>query len=145
MWFAGIVVMPLVNDVVDVWQVPQSPVCGWLASCAGVGRGTMVTPKKLLPVSWQVAQGVPLTGAWFIAVPPKFVNFAGAWQVSQAAVPIGMCVPGGVTIVTPKKLLPAPWQFAQPDVMLAWFIAVPPKLVNLVAEWQSSQACEVGM
>ena len=49
----------------------------------------------------KVAQAVPATGAWFIVVPLKFVNFAGAWQPSQAAVPTGMCVPGGVTIVTP--------------------------------------------
>ena len=74
-------------------------------------------------------------------VPPKFVNVAAAWQVSQAAAPNGMCVAGGVTMVTPKKLLPLAWQVAQPDVMPAWFIAVPAKLVNLLAEWQVSHAC----
>ena len=51
MWFAGKLVIPIVNDTVDVWQVAQSPVFGWIASCAGVGRVTMVTPVKLFPVS----------------------------------------------------------------------------------------------
>ncbi len=64
--------------MVELWQVPQSPVRGWFGSCAGVGRVTMVTPYQLLPVSWQVAQGVPATGVWFIAVPPKLVNLAAA-------------------------------------------------------------------
>ena len=77
MWLAGIVVMPAENDVVELWQLAHSPVCGWFASCASVGRVTMVTPKKVLPASWQVAQVMPATGAWFIAVPPKFVNLAG--------------------------------------------------------------------
>ena len=56
-------VTPVVNDVVELWQVPQSPVGGWFGSCAAVGRVTIVTPVKLLPVSWQVAHGVPATGA----------------------------------------------------------------------------------
>ena len=55
-----------------------------------------------------------------------------------------MCVAGGVT-VTPKKLLPVAWQVAQPDVIPLWFIAVPAKLVNLLAAWQVSQASVVGM
>ena len=42
------------------------------------GSVTIVTPKKVLPDAWHVAQVVPATGAWFIAVPEKFVNFAGA-------------------------------------------------------------------
>ena len=64
MWFAGLPPpTPLANDVVDVWQLPQSPVGGCAGSCAAVGRVTIVTPKKLLPVSWQVAHGVPATGA----------------------------------------------------------------------------------
>ena len=45
----------------------------------------------------------------------------------------GMCVAGGVFMVTPKKLVPAAWQLAQPDVMSAWFIAVPAKLAKLLA------------
>ena len=56
-----------------------------------------------------------------------------------------MCVAGGVTIVTPAKLLPAAWQVAQPLVMPVWFIAVPAKFVNFVAAWQVSQAAVVGM
>ena len=77
-------------------------------------------------------------------VPPKFVNFVAEWQLSQAAVPIGMCVPGCVTIVTPKKLLPLAWQVSHPDVIPLWLIAPPPKLLNLAGKWQSSQGCGVG-
>jgi len=100
-WFAGIVVMPAANDVVELWQAAQSPASGCAGSFAGVGRVTMLTPNQLFPVSWQVAHGVPATGACFIAVPPKVSKPAGAWQVSQAALPNGMWVAGGVTIVTP--------------------------------------------
>ena len=141
MWFVGLVVIPAENDVVELWQPPHSPVVGWFGSCAGVGRVTMVTPYQVLPASWQVAHAVPATGAWFIAVPPKLVNFVGAWQLSQAAVPTGMWVAGGVTMVTPKKLLPVAWQVAQATPATgAWFIAVPPKLVNFVGAWHDSQA-----
>ena len=91
------------NEVVELWQVPHSPVVGWLGSWAAVGRVTMVTPKKLLPVSWQVAQGVPLTAAWFIAVPTKLV--VDLWQLAQSAV-VGMCpVPCGFG-VTPVNAIP---------------------------------------
>ena len=145
MWFAGIVVTPLENEVVELWQLPHSPDSGWFGSCAGVGRVTIVTPKNVLPASWHVAHGVPATGAWFLLVPPKLVNFEAEWQLSHAAVPIGMCVPGCVTIVTPKKLLPLAWQFVHPDVIPAWFIVPPLKLLNFAGEWQSSQGCEVGM
>ena len=72
------------------------------------------------------------------------VNFVGAWQLSQAAV-VGMWVAGGVTMVTPAKLLPVAWHVAQPAVMPAWFIAVPAKLVKALAEWQLSQAAVVGI
>lgn len=136
---------PAENETVEVWQLPHSPVCGWFASCASVGRVTIVTPKKLLPVSWHVAQGTPATGAWFIGVPPKLVKIATAWQLSHAAVPTGTWVAGGVTTLTPKKLLPVAWQLAQPDAIPAWVIVPPAKLVNLAGEWQSSQGCDVGM
>ena len=56
-----------------------------------------------------------------------------------------MCVAGGVTTVTPKKLLPTAWQVAQPELMPAWFIAPPAKFVNLPGAWQSSHGCDVGM
>ena len=124
-WFAGIVVIPAVNDVVELWQAPQSPVSGCEASCAGVGRVTIVTPNQVFPVSWHVAHGVPATGPWFIGVPPKLLNAVAEWQLSHAAVPIGICVAGGVITVTPKKLLPAAWQVAQPVVIPAWFIVAP--------------------
>ena len=70
--------MPVVNDTVEVWQVAHSPVNGWFRSCAAVGRVTIVTPNQLLPVSWQVAHDVAVTGAWFIGVPAKAVKLAGA-------------------------------------------------------------------
>jgi hypothetical protein len=92
-----------------------------------------------------VAQAVPATGAWFIFVPLKLLNTVVEWQLSQAAPPIGMCVPGGVTTVTPKKLLPLAWQLVHPDEMPEWFIVPPLKLLNLAGEWQSSQARDVGM
>ncbi len=47
-----------------------------------VGRVTIVTPKKLLPVSWQVAQPAVIP-VWFICVPAKLVKLPAAWQVSQ--------------------------------------------------------------
>ena len=140
LWF----IVHVLKVVVDVWHPLQSRLDG-LGMCAVVGGSvTIVTPKKVLPEPWHVAQVVLATGAWFIAVPEKFVNFAGAWHVSHAALPIGMCVAGGVTIVTPKNVLPDAWQLAQPDVMPAWFIVPPPKLVNFVGEWQSSHGWEVG-
>jgi hypothetical protein len=144
MWLAGLpAVMPVVKATVELWQLEQSPVVGCAESCTAVGRVTIVTPAKLLPASWQVAQPVVMP-AWFIAVPAKLVNLVGAWQVSHAAV-VGMWVAGGVTIVTPAKLLPVAWQVAQPLVIPAWFIAHKEKLVKLLVVWQLSQAAVVGM
>ena len=108
-------VTPLANDVVELWQVEQSPVVGCSASCAAVGRVTIVTPAKLLPVSWQVAHPEVIP-AWLIAHNEKLVKLLVVWQTSHAAV-VGMCVAGGVTIVTPAKLLPVAWHVAQPPVM----------------------------
>ncbi len=55
-----------------------------------------------------------------------------------------MCVDGGVLMATPVKLFPLAWQFAQPEVIPAWFIAVPgPKA--LVDLWQLAQSVLVGM
>ncbi len=51
-WLAGLPpVTPVVNDVVELWQLEHSPLGGWLGSCAVVGRVTIVTPVKLLPSS----------------------------------------------------------------------------------------------
>jgi hypothetical protein len=36
-------------------------------------------------------------------------------------------------MVTPKKLDPVAWQVAQPDVIPAWFMVVPEKVVKLLA------------
>ena len=38
----------------------------------------MATPNQLLPVSWQVAQAMPVTGVWFIGVPLKLVKLLTA-------------------------------------------------------------------
>jgi hypothetical protein len=98
----------VVNDVVEVWQVAQSPVVGWFGFCAAVGRVTIVTPNQLLPVSWQVAQLVAVTGAWFIGVPAKLVKLAAAWQLSQLAVPLGIWFVGAVfTAGVPLNVFPA--------------------------------------
>ena len=127
----------LVNALAE-WQVSQAAVVGmWVAP--GV---TMLIPAKLLPVAWQVAQAVMIP-SWFIAAPVKSLNFAAGWQLSQPAVN-GMCPADGVTIVTPKKLLPVAWQVAQPLLIPVWFIGAPAKLVNALAEWQLSQAAVVG-
>jgi hypothetical protein len=48
---AGLLVTPLVNDDVELWQVLQSPVGGCAGSCAAVGRVTIVTPYQLFPAS----------------------------------------------------------------------------------------------
>ena len=137
--------MPVVKDVMELWQLLHSPVGGWFGSWVAVGRVTMVTPYQVLPVSWQVVHPIAVTAEWFIGVPEKAVNLVGAWQLSQAALPTGICVAGGVTTVTPKKPLPLAWQLAQPDEMPAWFIVVPLKLVNLDAAWHVSQGCPVGI
>jgi len=76
-WFAGIAVMPAANDVVELWQAAQSPLSGCAGSFAGVGRVTIVTPNHVLPVSWQVAHGVPATGPCCMPVPPKLPNADG--------------------------------------------------------------------
>ena len=55
-------------------------------------------------------------------MPPKLVNFVGVWQLSQAAVPTGMCVAGGDTGTTLANVRPVAWQVAQPVVMPVWFI-----------------------
>ena len=115
-WLAGTAVIPVANDVVELWQPLHSPVSGCNESCAAVGRVTIATPNQVLPVSWHVEQAIAATGACFIAVPPKLLNKVAEWQDSQVALPNGMCVAGGVTTVTPKKLLPVAWQVAQPEV-----------------------------
>ena len=59
MWFAGSTVgtlnSPTEKFVVE-WHAAQSAPCaavGCTASCAAVGRSTIVTPYQLMPVSWQ--------------------------------------------------------------------------------------------
>ena len=108
MWLAGLPpVTPVVNDVVELWQVAHSPVVGWFGSCAAVGRVTIVTPKKLLPVSWQVAHAVADHRAWFIGVPAKRGEVAR--RVTALARRGGRNVVRrlGLEVVTPVKLLPA--------------------------------------
>ncbi|HEY4974778.1 MAG TPA: hypothetical protein VII41_14295, partial [Steroidobacteraceae bacterium] len=67
----------------------------------------------------------------------KAVKLVIEWQPSQAMVPVGMWLAGMVfTAGVPTKLKPAPWQAMQLVVKLAWFIAVPEKVVKVVVEWQ---------
>jgi hypothetical protein len=47
------------------------------------------------------------------------------------------------TGVTPANTWPL-WQVLQPLTMPVWIIAVPEKLVNLLAEWQVSHGWLVG-
>ena len=87
-WLAGLPpVTPVVNDVVELWQLAHSPLGGWLASCAVVGRVTIVTPVKLLPSSWQLEQAVLATALWLILPPVKVL--VPVWQLSHEAV-VGM-------------------------------------------------------
>ena len=91
---AGLVVP--VNGGVVVWQTMQSPVAGCVGDFAKpLARVTMVTPKKVLPDSWQVAHVVAVTPAWFIDVPEKVVKLKAEWQLSHATPVVGMCFAGG--------------------------------------------------
>jgi hypothetical protein len=58
MWFAGRKEL-VANEVLEPWHWLQSPLVGW----GDEGRVTMVTPKKDLPASWHVAQGMLVTAA----------------------------------------------------------------------------------
>ena len=116
MWFEGLPpVMPVANVTVELWQLEHSPVIGCNGFCAAVGRVTIVTPAKFLPASWQAAHPAVIP-EWFIAQREKLVKLLLVWQLSQAAA-VGICVAGGVTMVTPAKLLPVAWQVAQPLVI----------------------------
>ena len=97
--------VPLLNEIVDRWQLPQSPVVG----CSAGGRVTIVTPTKDMPASWQLAQGIGgVTAGWFIVAPAKLEYCVGMWHNSQAAPAVGMCVGG-------KPLAEIPlWHVAQP-------------------------------
>jgi len=80
----------------------------------------MLTPKKLEPVAWQVAQPVVIP-VWFMVVLPQELKFDAAWQVSHARV-VGMWFAGGAFGMPRSKLSPAAWQVAQPLVIPVWFI-----------------------
>jgi hypothetical protein len=58
-----------VKDVVLRWQLSQGALVGTCVAVLGLVL-RFVTPVKLLPVSWQVAQPL-LIPAWFIVVPAK--------------------------------------------------------------------------
>ena len=107
------------------------------------GGVLIVTPKKLEPAAWQL-EHPEVMPAWFMLVPAKLEKFDAAWHDSQVAPPKGMCVAGGVFIVTPKNARPAAWQVAQLAVTPAWFMVVPAKLVKLPAAWQVSHGIGVG-
>jgi xanthosine utilization system XapX-like protein len=116
MWFAG---FAGALNVAVVWQAMQSPVAGCVAR---IGRVTMVTPKKLRPVSWQVAQGIPATAVWFIFVPANVAKAVGEWQASHGAALVGIWVAGADTGTMLANDNPGPWQVAQPLVMAWWLI-----------------------
>ena len=47
----------------------------------------MVTSKNVLPVAWQVAQGVPLTAVWTALSVQEFTKvLVPEWQAPQSAV-----------------------------------------------------------
>ena len=87
----------------------------WVA-LAGAAVFVAGVPIQFLPASWQVEQGAAETRPCTIAdgaVPlalanRKVVKFPGAWQLSQAAVPIGTWLGGAVLVAgAPTKVLPA--------------------------------------
>jgi hypothetical protein len=133
--------VPGPNAVVDLWHSAQSDVVGMCPLPCGFG----VTPANGVPLTaaaWQVAQPLVIP-AWFIAVPAKLVKADAEWHVSHAAV-VGTWFDGFVFTVTPVKLLPLSWQVAHPELIPAWFIAVPgPKA--LVDLWHVAQSELVGM
>ena len=76
-------------------------------------------------------------------MPANVVKLLAAWHVSHAAV-VGTWLLGLVLTVTPVNVLPVSWQFAQPAVIPAWFIAVPGP--NAVVDlWHVAQSDVVGM
>lgn len=79
-----------------------------------------VTPKKLLPLAWQLSQPEAMP-AWFMTPPLKLLNLAGEWHSSQGC-GVGTCVAGGDTGMMLAKLKPLAWQVAHPLPMPAWFI-----------------------
>ena len=133
--------VPGPKALVDLWHSAQSDVVGMWPEPCGFG----VTPANGVPVTaaaWQVVQPLVIP-AWFIAVPAKVVNADAEWHVSHAAV-VGTWLLGLVLIVTPVKLFPVSWQVAHPELIPAWFIAVPgPKAV--VDLWHVAQSVLVGM
>jgi hypothetical protein len=136
--------MPVVPVNVDVaWHVMQSPLGGCFGSCVAVGRVTIVTPKKLLPVSWQVTQPLVIP-AWFIAVPgPNLL--VEVWHAAQSPL-AGMCPVPCALGVTPRNAMPEAaeaWHVVQPLAMPVWFIT--PGLYPEALVWQSVQAWDVGM
>ena len=156
--------MPLALVNTKVVKLPGA----WQLSQAAEPIGTCVegsvlvagAPTKLRPAAWQVAQATPETAGCTIAggavplalVNTKVVKLPGAWQLSQAAEPIGTCVEGSVLVAgAPTKLRPEAWQAAQAMPATAACTmaggAVPLVLVNLkpptvklLGEWQLSQA-----
>src|SRR5512143_3748317 len=68
------------------------------------------------------------------------------WHKVQSAV-VGMCPEPCGFGVTPANGVPvtaAAWQVVQPELIPAWFIAVPAKVVKALAAWHVSHAELVG-
>ena len=96
-WF--IVVPAKLVEVAAAWQLSHVAGVGmWLP-----GLVFTVTPVKVLPVSWQVAQPLVMP-AWFIGVPGP--NAAvDLWQVAQSAL-VGMWPVPCAFGVTPVNAIP---------------------------------------
>ena len=103
-----------------------------------------MTPKKLLPASWQVAQATPADGGVIHRRAAEVGELAGGVAaLARASRRTGCACAGGVTMVTPKKLLPVAWQLSQPvRDRRRGSSCVPAKLVNLVGAWQVSHGCD---
>jgi hypothetical protein len=97
MWLAGLLLTPLANEVVELWQVEQSAVVTWWPAPCGLGT----TPVKLLPVAparWQVAQPLVMPVCTIAVLGPKAL--VDLWQVSHGWV-LGMWPAPWGTGVTP--------------------------------------------
>ena len=138
MWLAGLPLwVTLAAKVgVVVWQPLQSPEVGWLASNA-VGRESpallalLASMPRKPALSWQVwhaataAATVPWpatlsVGVLMLGVPslkPPGLTFWVLWQPEplQSRLPIGMWLPGTLTMVTlTNGPTVGPWQLRQP-------------------------------
>jgi hypothetical protein len=116
-WFIVSALVKLPGLVLPAeWQFSQGSEVGTCAAVSFTSGG--VLGRKFAAAPWQLTQPLVMP-VWFIekvAKPPGTVVFE--WQDEQSAL-VGMWPEGWVTIVTPGKLLPAPWQVEQFAVFTA--------------------------